>query len=234
MIQDSRKKKVYRQQEASKRRLTRGRATGEGRGGGDEAVEGSGGRVKRGIKTAEVVHPRRGQIMPRSCPKNMRSEPPRGHEWALVLSRRLITIRANTTVRRQVEEGIIITMIIALSTWPTLVRPVAGTFNGRSGPNVDLDDAIEEFTRCVLNCSTDPLAVALPRVPRTEFSLPLGGANSRSDFHSQFLRRVRHRDGHCPCSVCRAVPFLRSRICETTKKKHPNLRIRETRTIQID
>ena len=117
----------------------------------------------------------------------MRSEPSRGHEWTLVLSGRLVTIRANTTVRRQVEEGIIITMIIALSTWPTLVRPVAGIFNGGSGPNVDLDDAVEEFTRCALNCSTNSLVVALPRILRTEFSLPLGGANSRSDFHSQLL-----------------------------------------------
>ena len=50
VIQDSRKKKVYRQQEASKQRLTQGRATGEGRGSGDEAVAGGGDELKRELK----------------------------------------------------------------------------------------------------------------------------------------------------------------------------------------
>lgn len=46
VIRDSRKKKVYRQQEASKQRLMRSRATGEGRGSGDEAVAGGGDELK--------------------------------------------------------------------------------------------------------------------------------------------------------------------------------------------
>lgn len=143
-------------------------------------------------------------------PEGTRSESSRGHEWTLVPSRELITIRANTTVRCQVEEGIVVTMIIALPTWPALVRLIAGTLNGGSGPDVDLDNAIEKFTGCTLDCPTNSLAVALPRVSGTESSLLLDRAYSRSDFHPQLLRRVRHGDGHCPCSVRCTVPFLRS------------------------
>ena len=110
-------------------------------------------------------------------PKGMRSESSRGHERTLVPSRELVAIRVNTTVRRQVEERIIVTvtMIIALPTWPALVRFVGGVFHSGSGPNVDFDDAIEEFTGCALDCPMNSLTVALSQVPGTESSLLLGG-----------------------------------------------------------
>jgi hypothetical protein len=172
-----------------------------------------------GIKITEIMHPRRAQIILRSrLTKGTRSEPSRGHEWTLVPSRELVAIRANTTVRRQVEGRIIVVVAIALLARPALVCLVAGMFGGGPGPNIDLNDAIEEFARCALDCSLNSLTVALPRVPGAESSLFLGGAYSGSDFHSQLLRRVRHGDGHRPCLVRCAIPFLQSRICETIKK----------------
>ena len=56
-------------------------------------------------------------------------------------------IRADTTVRRKVEEGILVIVIVALPTRPALVRLVAGIFSGRPRPDVDFDDAIKKFTR---------------------------------------------------------------------------------------
>ena len=55
-------------------------------------------------------------------------------------------IRANFTIRCQVEEGIVITVIVVLPVWPALVCLIAGTFDGGPGSNIDLNCAIEEFT----------------------------------------------------------------------------------------
>ena len=56
-------------------------------------------------------------------------------------------ICANPTVRRQVEEGIIVSTIVMLSTGSASIRLVAGTFDRGSRPDVDLDDTIEELSR---------------------------------------------------------------------------------------
>jgi len=104
-----------------------------------------------GIKTTETVHPRRGQIILKALAQTrMCSESSRGHKWALVSPRDRVDVRADTAVRSQVEEGILVVVIIIIVTLPTrpaLVRLVAGIFDGRPRPDVDLDDAIEEFTR---------------------------------------------------------------------------------------
>lgn len=62
-------------------------------------------------------------------PEGMRSESSGGHKRTLIAPREWIGVRANTTVRWQVEEGIVVTTIVVLPTGPTLVRLVAGVFS---------------------------------------------------------------------------------------------------------
>jgi len=141
-------------------------------------------------------------------------EPPRGHKWTFVLSRSWIGICANAAVRCQVEEGILLAVVMALPARPALVRLITVTFSGGPGPDVDFDDALEEFAGCALYCSLDSPAVPLPRVSRTGFVLLLSGAYSRNDLHPQLLCRVRCSYGRRSCSVRCAVPFLRCRIIQ--------------------
>lgn len=123
----------------------------------------------------------------------------RGHKRTFVAAREQGMIRADTAIRREIEERIIITMILTLSTRPALVRLVACAFNWG---DVDLDDAVEKFARGALDCSSNSPAVSLPGILRTEFCFLLSGVYSRADFHSQFLSGVGDGDRHCSCSVC--------------------------------
>ena len=138
-----------------------------------------------------------------TCTKEMRSEPPRGHEWTLVPSRGRAIVRpdATSTVRRQVEKRILIAMAAAPLTGPALIRLVAGTFDWQLGPDVDLNEGIEDIARRVLDLPLNSLAVAVPRIFGTEPNLTLGGAHSRTDFHTQLLSRVRRGGGDCPCPI---------------------------------
>jgi len=101
------------------------------------------------IKTAETMQPGRDKIMlfKSYLPKGACSESPCGHEWTLIAPRERSVTCADATVCCQVEERIFVTMVVALPARPALVRLVAGIFGGGPGPNVNFDDAIEEFTR---------------------------------------------------------------------------------------
>jgi len=110
---------MYRQQAASNQRLMWGQEMSEWRGV----------CVKMIIKTTKIVEPRDQIMLNHTCPRGMHLEPPRGHKWTFTASRGRVVICADATVRRQVEDRILVTTVVALPTGPALVHLVAGTFN---------------------------------------------------------------------------------------------------------
>lgn len=113
-------------------------------------------------------------------PEEALSVSSRGHKWTLVTPRERSGIRANTAIRREVEEGVVIVILTFLA-WPAFICIIACAL-GRT--NVNIDDAIKEFARGILDCPVNSPTVTLPGIPRSEFALLLSGAYSRAYFHS--------------------------------------------------